>query len=187
MDWAGHPAGSVAFTVNGTPSTTVPTTGTEATASINMGLGFYASLTLGANKLSVVAVSGDGLSSEPLEQAVTIIPMPAFLLSGQSPLPFGWVGGSLPELQFKLSWPPAKHASGDLINIPYFQSVDCSFGLETEFTYKIPSGAWDFKLGGTSPEWHWGQWAPHLAAGVVGSGLASGRPRGLVRDQTAVD
>jgi hypothetical protein len=182
VSWGNRTPGGVEFSVNNGPVQTVATTTDVATAQINMAFGFFGSLTLGANKVRAVAVDSLGERSASFEQAVTILPAPAFLLSGQALLPFGWVGGSLPELQFKLSWPPDQYASGDLINIPYFDSVSCSFGVETEFTYKVLSGEWDFKFGGTSPEWKWGNWKPHVAVGVTGSGLASATQGVVVQD-----
>jgi hypothetical protein len=150
VDWNSHPAGSVEFTVNGSLPSTVPTTTTEATASINMGLGFNGSFTPGANKVTAVAVSSDGARSDPFDQPVTVIPAPSFLsFLGSAQWP-------LTKIKLHATFPPYLGALG-VENIPFLNNLGVNFSIPLDGDYDFLTGEYAISykkgLGGIGPEY----------------------------------
>ena len=95
VNWNGHTPSSAEFTSTARLSQTVTATGSGATATLDMAFGFTGSLTAGANKVRVVAVSSDGARSVPFEQRVTIIPAPPIISAGMGVLaPFSSFQGT---------------------------------------------------------------------------------------------
>ena len=187
VDWAGHPPGSVEFRVNGTLRDTVATTTTEATATINMGLGFYGSLTLGANKVTTIAVSGDGVSSDPFEQAVGVIQPPDFLIQATLLLPLQLIPGNAPGYLFEVQIPPDAFPASALLPIPYLDKIGLGLAGFAELKYDILSGQWALRRGVKldSPKWSWGGWRADLYAAYTSEGVAS-QTRGFGEDYAGI-
>ena len=154
--WGGHTPSAVEFYVNGALTRTVATSSDEATASIDMGTGFVGSLSLGANKIRAVAVDGQGGRSEPFEQAVAVIPAPAFLTAGIASLaPFQFLPGNDPALSFEISFPDKDIPASALKQIPLIGKYGWNFAVGGGFEYALNSGEWQLHAG-IQP---YGRWA----------------------------
>ncbi len=166
VNWNGRTPGSVKFYVNGTLRQTVNTTAGEATATLDMALGFNGSLTLGANKVKVVAVDSLGTESVPFVQQVTVIPFPPLIAASAGLLaPFQFLPGNDPTLSFETLFPDKDIPSEALREIPFLGKFGWNFAVGGGFEYSLNSGAWQAHIG-IEP---YGQWAgvagkrPHRA------------------------
>jgi hypothetical protein len=160
VNWQGHTPSSVEFYVNGALVQTVIVTGSDATATLDMASGFTGSLTAGANKVRVVAVSSDGTRSAPFEQRVVVIPAPAILSVGMGVLaPFQFVPGNDPVLSFDMMFLDKDIPSEALQEIPFLGKFGWNFAVGGGFEYSLNSGEWQAHIG-IQP---YGRWAdrPH--------------------------
>jgi hypothetical protein len=146
VDWNGTPPGSVEFYVNGRLARTVPTSGTEATAEIDMAFGFAGSLRPGANKLRAVAVAADGRRSAPFDQKVTILPLPVFLVDQAILLPFEFIPNNDPVISWEFNFPRSFPAS-DVKQIPFIGKFGPDFNFDVAFDYKVLTGEWGLFAG----------------------------------------
>jgi alpha-tubulin suppressor-like RCC1 family protein len=146
VDWNGTPPGSVEFYVNGRLARTVPTSGTEATAEIDMAFGFAGSLRPGANKLRAVAVAADGRRSAPFDQKVTILPLPVFLVDQAILLPFEFIPNNDPVISWEFNFPRSFPAS-DVKQIPFIGKFGPDFNFDVAFDYKVLTGEWGLFVG----------------------------------------
>ncbi len=150
VNWNGRTASRVEFYVNGALSKTVSTSGTEATAALDMALGFSGSLTLGANKVKVVAVDSLGAESAPFEQPVTIIPMPLFLVDQGMMLPFElieWPFENQPAISWEFNFPRSLLSARDVQQIPFIGNFGPDFNFDVAFDYELLSGEWGLFVG----------------------------------------
>jgi hypothetical protein len=145
VSWGGRTPGSVEFYVNGALTHTVPTSSDQATVQVDMALGFFGSLRVGANTVRAVAVDASGERSEAFTQAVTVIPTPATLdlLS----LPFEFIPGNDPAYRFKVQVPPASFPASAVIPIRWFDKIGLSLAGVAELKYRVLGGEWDFRTG----------------------------------------
>ena len=185
VKWNGFTPGNVEFYVNDALNQTVTTSTEKATATIDAGLSFIGSLTLGANKVKVIAVSADGVKSKPFVQQVTIIPPPTSLdiLS----LPFELIPGKSPGYKFKVQIPPTNFPASALMPIPWFDKVGLNLSGIVELKYQLLGGQWDVRAGARigSPKLRWGGWGADIEFTPVASGVAS-QTRGFDVDQVGV-
>ncbi len=147
VNWNGRTPGSVKFYVNGALRQTVNTTAGEATAALDMALGFNGSLTLGANKVKVVAVDSLGTESAPFEQAVTIIPMPLFLVDQAILLPFEFIPGNQPAISWEFNFPRSLMSARDVQQIPFIGNFGPDFSFDVAFDYNLLTGEWGLFAG----------------------------------------
>jgi hypothetical protein len=165
VNWNGRTPGSVEFYVNGTLTRTVATSSSEAVATLDMGLGFSGSLTAGANKVKVIAVSADAARSAPFVQQVAVIPFPPLLASAGALAPFQFLSGNDPTLSFETLFPDKDIPAEALQEIPFLGKFGWNFAVGGGFEYSLSSGAWQAHIG-IEP---YGRWAgvagqrPHSA------------------------
>ena len=156
VNWNGHTPSSAEFYVNGVLVQTVAATGSGATATLDMASGFTGSLTAGANKVGVVAVSSDGARSAPFEQRVVVIPAPPIISVGMGILaPFQFLAGNDPALSFDMMFPDKDIPSEALQEIPFLGKFGWDFAVEGGFEYSLNSGEWQAHIG-IQP---YGRWA----------------------------
>ena len=186
VDWNGQTPSAVEFYVNGSLRHTVPTSGSEATADIDMALGFFGSLTLGANKVSAVAVSSDGTRSESFDQPVVILPLdPRFDLLT---LPFEFLGGNADAgFRFKVQVPPESFPASVLMPIQWFDQIGLKLSAVAQLDYRLHSGAWLLRAGARfdSPKLAWGGWKADIEFTPEATGVAS-QTRGLDIEQAGL-
>ncbi len=141
--WGGSTPATVEFSVNGGPARTVAASGDRATATIDMGVGFFGSFTLGANKISAVAVDANGGRSKPFVQSVTILPAPGFLALA----PFQWIPGNDPILSYDIQFPDRDIPSSALRDIPFLGRFGWQMSVGGGFEYALNSGEWNLHAG----------------------------------------
>jgi hypothetical protein len=147
VNWNGKTPKSVEFYVNDSSPQIVATTGTEATADIDMALGFYGSLTLGANRVSAVAVSTDGTRSAAFDQPVTVLPMPLFLVNQAMLLPFELIPRNQPSISWEFNFPRSFLSARDVKKIPFIGDFGPDFNFDVAFDYKVLTGEWGLFAG----------------------------------------
>jgi hypothetical protein len=147
VDWNGKTPSAVEFYVNGSLTRTVSTSTTEATADINMGLGFFGSLTLGANKVSAVAVSADGTRSALFDQPVTVLPMPLFLVDQGVLLPLEFIPGNQPAISWEFNFPRLFLSARDVQQLPFIGKFGPDFSFDVAFDYQVLTGEWGLFAG----------------------------------------
>jgi hypothetical protein len=202
VDWNGKTPSAVEFYVNDQRAQTVNTSGNEATADINMGLGFSGSLTVGANKVSAVAVSADGTRSARFDQPVTILPMPLFLVDQAMLLPFEFISGNQPAISWEFNF-PRSGLFRDVQKIPFIGSLGPDFNFDVAFDYQILTGEWGLFAGKAwdkrlhyrsgvrpkskplSPKFYFGNADFNWAFGGKAEGTAS-QTRGIVLERVGV-
>jgi hypothetical protein len=156
VNWNGHTPSSAEFYVNGVLVQTVTATGSGATATLDMASGFTGSLTAGANKVGVIAVSSDGARSAPFEQRVVVIPAPAIVSAGVGVLaPFQFLPGNDPALSFDMMFPDKDIPAEALQEIPFLGKFGWNFAVGGGFEYSLNSGEWQAHIG-IQP---YGRWA----------------------------
>ncbi|MCW5553736.1 MAG: carboxypeptidase regulatory-like domain-containing protein [Verrucomicrobiae bacterium] len=138
VNWQGLTPNSVRFYVNGNLAATVSTTGNEATATLDMGLGFAPSFSPGANTVRVVAEAGNGATSVPYETTVRVIPTP-FWLTG---LPARLLGGNDATYSFNLTYPSDKYPVKALQTIPFLGDFGWDLQFIGGYEYALGSGDW---------------------------------------------
>ena len=185
VSWGGRTPSSVEFYVNGALTQTVPASGDEATAQIDMALGFFGRLRVGANTIRAVAVAASGERSEPFTQGITVIPTPATL--DLFSLPFELIPGNDPAYSFKVQVPPASFPASALMSIPWFDKVGLSLAGIAELKYRLLSGEWDLRGGAKlgSPKLSWGGWKADIEFTPEAKGVAS-QTRGFDVDQVGL-
>jgi formylglycine-generating enzyme required for sulfatase activity len=146
VDWQGRTPSKIYFYVNGTLAATKTTSGSEATATLGMGLGFSPNFSHGANKLKVVAEDVIGVSSNPYEITVRVIPVPA-LLTG---LPASIVGANEATYSFDVTYPSDKYPVKALQSIPFLGDFGWDLQFIGGYEYALDSGEWTL-YAGTQP------------------------------------
>ena len=146
IDWRGQTPSKVHFYWgrNSPQHVEIATSSGQATAPINMALGFQGSLTLFDNKINVQAEDGTGQLSDIFQQNVSIIPMPLFLVDKGLLLPFTFFPGQNPSL----SWEFNISAQRDIQNIPFIKSIGPDFGFDLAYDYSLVDGKWGIFAGG---------------------------------------
>jgi hypothetical protein len=186
VNWNGTTPGRVEFSVNGGRPQVISTSSSEATAQIDMGLGFAPSLTLGANNIYVTAVSSGGQRSDPFPQNVTILPAPP--LFDLFTLPFELLDRSADAgFLFKLQVPPTAFQAAAIMPIRWFDKVGLDLASVTEVKYVLHSGEWTFRTGarGGSPKLSWGGWRANIECTPEARGIAS-QTRGWEVDEVGL-
>lgn len=146
VNWNGTTPGSVEFYVNGQSSQTVAATSTEVTAGIPMNVGFFGSLNVGANKLTVVAVGAGAERSQPFDQPVSILPLPGFLAQTLALGVFQFLPGNDPVLSFDVQFPDK--------SIPFVGRFGWQMAVGGGFEYALSSGEWNLHAG-LAPNGRW--------------------------------
>lgn len=144
VDWNGHPAGSVEFRANGSLVDSQSSAGPGYAASIEVDHWFTPSLFRGANKITVTALSAEGVASEPVEIEITVLPVPGTL---------GVFSGDPANLSRKentlglsIQFPPEPIKK--TVELPLLGSFGGAFQAEGNFRYGLTSGSWELGLGG---------------------------------------
>ncbi|MCU0786496.1 MAG: hypothetical protein MUF81_21115, partial [Verrucomicrobia bacterium] len=114
---------------------------------LDMGLGFFGSLTLGANKVSAVAVATDATRSAMFNQPVTILPMPLFLVDQAILLPFEFIPGNQPAISWEFNFPRSILSAQDVRQIPFIGSFGPKFNFDVAFDYQVLTGEWGLFAG----------------------------------------
>lgn len=146
VDWQGRTPAKVYFYVNGTLAATKPTSGTEATATLDMSWRFSANFSYGANKLKVVAEDAIGVTSAPYEITVRVIPLPAFLTGA----PASVVGAKEATYSFNVTYPSDKYPVKALQTIPFLGDFGWDLQFIGGYEYALDSGEWTL-YAGTQP------------------------------------
>lgn len=111
-----------------------------------MGLGFSASFAVGANKLKVVAEDASGVTSDPYEITVRVIPLPSFLTG----LPASLVGAEQATYSFNVTYPSDRYPVKALQTIPFLGKFGWDLQFIGGYEYSLESGEW-MLYGGAQP------------------------------------
>ncbi len=103
VDWNGAPIGDLEFTINGGMPMTLPANALGGTKTYDMGVDLPPNLTLAGNVLTVRAVNGDGLASEPVTFSPRVVPIPEWLREFE-PLTIEF-GDKMYTYKLEKSWP----------------------------------------------------------------------------------
>ena len=146
VDWQGRTPAKVHFYVNGTLTATKLIAGSEAVATLDMGLGFSPNFSAGANKLKVVAEDAVGVISSPYEITVRVIPLPT-LLTG---LPASILGAKEATYSFNITYPSDQYPVKALQTIPFLGDFGWDLQFIGGYEYALDSGEWTL-YAGTQP------------------------------------
>jgi hypothetical protein len=147
VDWQGRTPSKIYFYVNGALAATKTTSGTEATATLDMGAGFSPNFSHGANKLKVVAEDAVGIKSDAYEMPVRVIPLPP-LLTG---LPASILGADNATYSFDVTYPSDKYPVKALQTIPFLGDFGWDLQFIGGYEYALDSGEWTL-YGGVQPD-----------------------------------
>lgn len=202
IDWRGQTPSKVHFYWgrNSPQHTAVNTASDQATAAINMALGFQGSFTLGDNKLTVQAEDSTGQLSDAFIQNVAIIPMPLFLVDQGLMLPFTLIPGNHPKLSWEFNVPRSFMTASDVRQIPFIGSIGPDLNFDLAFDYDLVSGEWGIFAGRTwderavgrrgrrpnAPKFFLGNVDVDFAFGGKAKGVAS-QTRGVVLERIGVE
>ena len=148
VNWNGSTPKEVRVYANNNLKKTIVGSGTICETSLALDDCFTGALTHDANKLKVIAESSDGINSDPLEQDITVIPIPTALskvIVSDIFIPDSWG-----EIECEISFPAEPVEK--MITLPVIGKFGGAFSVVGYFKYIISSGEWELALGGENSE-----------------------------------
>ncbi len=144
VDWNGTP-GVVEFYANDTLKAVVPGTTHGATAQFNMGTDFPGALSPSANKVRVIAKNNEGVSTDPFEKPVVVIPLPPAIIKFTPWFSIQKTDNDDIHIALDFSFP--KSAIKHVFDLPVIGKFGAEFAANASFDYTISDGDWEAAFG----------------------------------------
>jgi len=142
VDWNGYTPGSVSCSINGSEISSLSGAGPEYAFPINMNDSHFSpTFSQDANKMSILAQSANGDSSDIYTESIYIIPIPSTLSYLLANVPSGLEGHVGVDIKFPQ--PPIKYT----IEPPLLGKFGMELQMNASFDYTIWDGDWEVALG----------------------------------------
>jgi hypothetical protein len=161
VNWNGRTPGLVEFRANGVLVETVPASGSEAEAVIDVGAHFIGAFRRGVNVLRVEAVDASGVRSDPFTLEVGVIPVPPWVLARAPGAAISDLTITIehdladPGYSIDIKYPDRDIPSSAVKTIPLLGKFGADLAAGGGVEYSIRTGDWQV-YAGLKP---YGRWA----------------------------